>query len=635
MSNNKSMSVLDVDRMMGVLQRRCDSHRVALKWAQQEPIAATNAEGMIILPAVEHPVTKDAMDQLYGHVIHECGHHARPDVFKIMEALPENTPDAVRALLNIVEDDGMERQLANEYRGDRAALAAKNNIVIKRIVPDWQKNNQEAEMWAQVQGEELKPHMFAPQVACCLGQLSRNDWDAVSTADGQVKLFSEGLHEVAKPMFQELIDEGWVERFRECETPDDSLDVAIDLYKRMIPESERPDDEECEDIREQGHSKEPAEDGEGQSSEGDSSEGQAPGQDDADGDSEGKGDEDAEGKTKTQQQGYTVPWKEATISEHTEWKPKNPDDAAGNIGIDWRDYQGNGSVGLMPASLINVVDLHRDPNQTVETRNGSWYGNCGTPKSFMPNNKESKRFGSQVRRYLQAQARTRVSREKYHGRLDKQSVIRLALPPIDGGEWNKRVFYDFEATKHMNTAIHVLTDWSGSMNGNKMVYAADASGRLVYVMDRILKVPVQLAAFTNGVSECDIGLIKRFEDRSISPVQIAENFSKFYKYSSANNDADAVMWAYRQLKKRPEQRRILIVLSDGCPAGSYTGHSHDNLVHVTNEIQREGDIELYGVGICSDAVEEYYKNHKVLHDESEINKTLFNIIKAGAYKNGR
>ncbi len=191
------------------------------------------------------------------------------------------------------------------------------------------------------------------------------------------------------------------------------------------------------------------------------------------------------------------------------------------------------------------------------------------------------------------------------------------------------MFYTFEKKKALNTCIHVLTDWSGSMQGEKMVYAADASGRLVYVFDRVLRVPVQLAAFTNGHSCCDIGVIKRFNQRSMSPRQIAENFSKFYKYSSANNDADAVMWAYYELMKRKEERKILIVISDGCPAGHWSGSAHANLEFVTKLIEKHNDVELYGVGIKSTAVENYYTNFKILHETSEINSTLFEIIKQG------
>ena len=628
------MSVLDLDHMVSVLQRRCSASGVTLQWESRQPVAATTRDGTIILPQVTSPVTKEAMERLYGLVVHECGHHSRPEIFDIMEALPQGTPDAVFGLLNTVEDDGMEREVGQSYRGDRVALSNKNNIILKEITPQWKKMNAAADAKAAAEGTELQPHHFASEVQAALGQLSRNSWDSISQIDGQREFFKEALHPLARGLLDELVQEGYVERFRTTSTPDDCLDVAIDLYKRIFPESEREDDEQCEQMREQGHSKEPSEAGDS----GQAGDTEADGSDGDTSADEGTGDgelTEGEGKPPTEhKQGQVVSWKQSVLSEHNEWKAKELGAVPGNIGIDWKDYT-KGRIALMPASMINEVDLHRGSEQP-EKANGGWYSTCGTPSSFMPDNTEARRFGSQVRRYLQAKARSRVSREKYHGRLDKQAITRLALPPIDGGEWNKKIFYGYDEQKKLNTCVQVLTDWSGSMDGDKMVYAADASGRLVHTMDRVLRVPVALAAFTNARSECDIGIIKRFSDRSISPTQIAENFSKFYKYSSANNDADALMWGYRELSKRKEMRKILIVLSDGCPAGSWGRSSGDsNLRHVTKQIEDEGKIELIGVGICSDAVQSYYKNFKVLNKPEDINTTLFNVIKDGAYKNGK
>jgi hypothetical protein len=412
----------------------------------------------------------------------------------------------------------------------------------------------------------------------------------------------------------DLVKEGWVERMQATVTPHDTWDLAVDLYKRLGFD----EDETAEAARAQGHSKVPAPT---------KPQGQGEGEGEGDGPPTGEAvetDKDPEGG-----QGQVVSWKDAVLSEHNEWQAKEDGAPPGNIGIDWRDYQ-KGNTGLMPAHMINVMDC-RGNKYKVEAEDTYW-SHCGSPESFLPDNKEGRIFGNRIRRYLQAKRRTRVKRETYHGRLDKSSLTKLALPPVDGGEWNKRLFYQHQDRQELNTCIHVLTDWSGSMDGNKMIYAADASARLVHVFDRILKVPVQLAAFTNGRTPCDIGLIKKFSDKSMSPQKLAENFSKVYKFSSANNDADSVMWAYRQLLARKEQRKILIVLSDGCPAGSYTGSSHSNLKAVTKAIEMGGRVEIWGVGICSDAVSEYYTNHKVLHSSAEINNTLFDIIKQGAYK---
>jgi hypothetical protein len=85
----------------------------------------TNGE-RIILPRIRQPVTKEALDNLYGYVIHECGHHSRPEAFDIINAA--KPPDAVCAIYNILEDDGMEREVAQMYGGDAKALGEHNAL---------------------------------------------------------------------------------------------------------------------------------------------------------------------------------------------------------------------------------------------------------------------------------------------------------------------------------------------------------------------------------------------------------------------------------------------------------------------------------------------------------------------------
>lgn len=605
---SKQVNVIELDRVIQVLQRRCEDLNVSLTWSQHASTASTNGRN-IVLPSVKTPVTKDAMDKLYGFVIHEAGHHGRPDAFSIINSAGGS--DAMNALMNIVEDDGMERDVGTAYLGDGIMLGKSNNVILGEIADNWAEKATR-EKWPT----ELTVQQAAPMAVCGIGQLSRLEWDGMSTSS-RAKFFNL-MHPSVKKLTDELVTEGWVKKFQATTDPHECWDVAVDLYKRLYPDE---DDDKTEEQRAKGHAKA------GPSDPSDNSDGCEDGtlQDGDQSDTgAGKGD-DKDKQNNNRQQGMVVSWKDAVISEHNEWQAKPDGTTPGNIGIDWTDYQ-KGRVGLMPQNMVNVMDCRT--NQYSPEKHDDW--NCGTPESFMPDNSQARAFGNQVRRYLQSLTRSRVVSEKYHGRINKSALVKLVLPPIDGGEWNKKLFYDMEKQKGKDTCIQVLTDWSGSMQGDKMIHAADASGRLVQVFDRVLRMPVQLAAFTNGRTKCDIGLIKGFRDRSMSPLDIATAFSRFYKCSAANNDADAVMWGYNQLLRRKEQRKILIVLSDGAPAGSWAGHGRDNLEHVCRTIQKEGKIELYGVGICSDAVRNYYENCQVLNDSSEINNTLFNIIKQGA-----
>ena len=601
----KVCHVLELDRIAGVLQRRCDSKGVTLTWSARASTASTDGKN-IILPVPKQPITLDAMQKLYGFVVHESGHHSRPDAFEILKSSGGSA--ALCAIYNIVEDAGMEREVAGEYQGDARALGEGNNVILREVTESWKEQFEKYE-------DRLEEVDVAPLACCGLGQLARIEWDGWS--NGSRAQYMNALPPEGKKLLDELVNEGWVKRFQTTKDPHDTWDVAVDLYKRLFGDEDN--DEEIESVREKGHAMDGPSTDAGEPSTGDS--------DDTEGDAK---DVDEADKGKPYDEGKVVSWKDAVLSEH-EWQQKPDGVQPGNLGIDWEDYT-KGSVTLMPADLINVIDCRNNSVTAPEPDEGGGFGgiHSGSPASFMSDNTQARQFANQIRRYIQAQARTKVQTEKYHGRLDKRSIVKLALPPIDGGDWNKRLFYDEVRAKALDTCIHVLTDWSGSMQGQKMIHAADASGRLVHTFDRVLRVPVQLAAFSNGRTRCDIGLIKAFDQRSVSPMDVATAFSRFYKFSSANNDADALMWAYRQIMKRKEERKIIIVLSDGCPAGSWSGgSSSDNLKYVAKMIQLDKGVELYGVGIQSNAVQNYYENFKVLQSSEDINNTLFSIIKEG------
>ena len=583
-------SVIDVDRVINVIHRRCNSQGVTLEWKPGAATAYTNGKN-IVIPAVSQPISQEQLETLYGFIVHECGHHSRPEAFSILNSA--QPCEALAAMMNIIEDDGMERAVSKDYLGDRKALGVSNNITLNQAGTHFKTMQDKAD-------PEATEAQMAPLAVTALGQLSRVEWDSYSN-EGRADFFNY-MHPVAKKLTDTLVKEGWVDKMRNTKTPHDTWDVAVDLFKRLYPNE---DEQKAEETRAKGH--EMAEPTPGEQG---SEEQQGTG-------SKGNGDEAEAGAPA--EQGTIISWKDAVLSEHNEWQPKDLDSVAGTVGIDWSGYN-EGGVSLMPQDMVNVVDLN---SKEVKGRNCNY-----NHLQFMADNSSARSFGNQVRRYIQARDRTEVDRERRHGKLDKRSIVKLALPPIDGGDWNKKIFYRMSDKRALNTAIHVLTDWSGSMSGDKMKYAADASGRLVHVFDRVLRVPVQLAAFTNKRTDCDIGLVKAF-DKKLSAEQVAQAFARFRSYTSANNDADALMWAYNQLMKRPERRKILIVLSDGCPAGSWAGSGHKNLIHAAQGIEKEGNVELYGIGIKSDAVKSYYSNYTQLHSEKEINRALFEVIKNG------
>jgi hypothetical protein len=493
----------------------------------------------------------------------------------------------------------MERERALAWKGDRVALAHMNALLIEEVAVKW------AEHFNQRVLAGTPKQDPAPVAAMTLGQLSRLQWDDESSI--YIKKLLATLPAEVSTLVSALEGEGWVGRFRATNTPAQTWDLAVDLAKRLYPNNK---EEEYEEIREAGHKGEADPNGTPRDTSGDTM-----------GDAQGTQDKNEKGKggqTPVESDGDTISWKDCVISEHN-----NNDKGAeepGSLGITWKGRVKKGGVAIMPPNKVNVIDMATYCQANQNPRD--W-------QRYIPKNIQTQAFATRIRRYIQAKARSVVERDRLHGKLDRGSIVKLALPPIDGGEYNKKIFYTQRKHTMKDTAIFVLVDWSGSMNGHKMVYAADAAQRLVHTFDRVLNVPVALAAFSNKRSICDVGYIKPWNTRGMTEDEIAKRFGRFRDFTSGNDDADAVNWAWHQILRRKEKRKILIVLSDGAPAGAWKGHAADALELVTKSIERDGRVELYGVGICSNAVEDYYTNWKYLKDPSQINETLFNLIKEG------
>ena len=591
----KISSVVDVNHIVAVAQARCDDHGVTVKFSKYASTASTNGKE-IIIPAIKNPVTQDAMDKLYGYLIHECGHHIRGDVFKILKAAKPG-PE-LGALYNIVEDECMERDMASRWRGDHIALSNANEIIMEEVVDNWLPVLQADP--PKIPWDENDNN---PIVAMVLQQMARLKWDTAHEVD--LTHIISNLPTEVRTLLDELVNEGWHDKMAASVTEYDSWNTACELAKRLYPDME----EEITTQQIHGNS--------GEEREGDES-GTGEGEDSGE-----EGDGEALGQNNLKE-GYNISWKDAVLSEHDQ--PGEREGGIAGVGITWEDYTG-GSVAMAPVKEINVVKLATKK----EERSDDW-GGVGAPSSFMCADQESRALGNQVRRYIQSRAKAQVSRHKRHGMLDKSALVKMALPPIDKGDYNRKLFYRFDKRNVQDTAVSILVDWSGSMIGTKMKLAADAAGRLNFVLGKQIGLPTEVMAFTTRYSVCDVGVVKDFHERMVSKEEIARRFSAFYKYSSGNNDADAVLLAYNRLLKRRESRRVLIVLSDGAPTDSWLGgHADTNLRHVTKLIQddKRNGIELWGVGIQSDTVERYYNRNEVLWNAEDINRTLFAIVKHG------
>jgi cobalamin biosynthesis protein CobT len=171
-------------------------------------------------------------------------------------------------------------------------------------------------------------------------------------------------------------------------------------------------------------------------------------------------------------------------------------------------------------------------------------------------------------------------------------------------------------------AVMVLGDCSGSMQGKE--YDCMAAGAIL-LNEAItpLGIPCNISLFTDDYKSRHF-IVKDFEERRHRN-DLLKDFYKVQSHMGCNSDGEAVLWAYKLLKQRKEERKLLIVLSDGLPASTASGDAFTYTQDVVAMVSK--DIECYGIGIQSNSVRQFYPDHTVLNDPSELEDCLLEVIK--------
>lgn len=229
-------------------------------------------------------------------------------------------------------------------------------------------------------------------------------------------------------------------------------------------------------------------------------------------------------------------------------------------------------------------------------------------------------------RYLSGAAKRLFQSASQKAKLGSQEqgkLDRRALHKVPTG--SREVFYK-ETTRidPRSTAVSLLVDCSGSMSGTRFVTAAAAA---TVLCDSLvpLQMPVKVAAFTDTYKNTVHYIMKDWQDRA-DVNKLMRRFTHPFEGGtmSGNDDGASIMYAVKDLLSREEQRKILIVLSDGQPAGG-EGDAYTYAKGVIDYVQHH--VECYGIGIESDAVSRLYKDFTVLQDPAELDKCLLQVIK--------
>ena len=248
------------------------------------------------------------------------------------------------------------------------------------------------------------------------------------------------------------------------------------------------------------------------------------------------------------------------------------------------------------------------------------------------------RLANRLQRRLLAKQNRAWSFDLEEGVLDSARLTRVVVDPTSPLSFKEEKDTDFR-----DTVVTLLLDNSGSMRGRPIMVAAVCADILARTLERCA-VKVEILGFTTrawkgGLSRDD--WIK--EGKPPQPGRLNDLRHIVYKAADEpwrrarknlglmmregllkeNIDGEALAWAHQRLMARPEQRHILMVISDGAPVDDSTlsvnsGHYLErHLRAVINEIEQHSPVELLAIGIGHD-VTRYYRRAVTIVDVEQL-----------------
>ena len=248
------------------------------------------------------------------------------------------------------------------------------------------------------------------------------------------------------------------------------------------------------------------------------------------------------------------------------------------------------------------------------------------------------RLANRLQRKLLAQQNRSWNFDLEEGLLDTARLTRLVIDPMQ-----PLAFKQESDTNFRDTVVTLLLDNSGSMRGRPITVAATCADILARTLERC-GVKVEILGFTTrawkGGQSREAWLAA---GKPAQPGRLNDLRHIIYKSADApwrrarrnlglmmregllkeNIDGEALDWAHKRLLGRPEQRRILMMISDGAPVDDCTlsvnpgNYLERHLRFVIEEIETRSPVELIAIGIGHD-VTRYYRRAVTIVDAEEL-----------------
>jgi len=256
------------------------------------------------------------------------------------------------------------------------------------------------------------------------------------------------------------------------------------------------------------------------------------------------------------------------------------------------------------------------------------------------------KLANKLQRQLLAKQNRAWDFDLEEGLLDSSKLPRIIMDPYNSLSFKKEKDLDFK-----DTIVTLLIDNSGSMRGRPITIAAICADILSRTLERC-SVKVEILGFTT--KNWKGGQSREFWNKNGKPKnpgrlndlrhiiykgadtqwrQAKNNLGLMLKEGllKENIDGEAITWAFNRLKKRKEERKILMVISDGAPVDDSTlsVNSGDflekHLKRIVKHIEDKSDTEILAIGIGHD-VSRYYNRAIKITDVNELGDVMISQL---------
>ena len=261
------------------------------------------------------------------------------------------------------------------------------------------------------------------------------------------------------------------------------------------------------------------------------------------------------------------------------------------------------------------------------------------------------RLANRLQRRLMAQQNRSWDFDQEEGLLDAARLTRVVVSP------GHALSYKMERdTEFKDTVVTLLIDNSGSMRGRPISIAAISADIMARTLERC-GVKTEILGFTTRAWKGGQSREQWLADgRPADPGRLNDLRHIIYKKADEpwrrarrnlglmmregllkeNIDGEALLWAHTRLLARPEDRRILMVISDGAPVDDSTlsvnqaGYLEGHLRKVIEWIEKQSPVQLAAIGIGHD-VTRYYKRSVTIMDVEQLGGTIIEQL-AGLFE---